>query len=270
MKNDRIRSSFARGLRGFFLPVLVIALWWFATAAGLFPRSSLPSPPVVVEALWTWMFSPGTGPYEGTWWDAAGSSGLRVIVGFTVAATSGVVLGILAGYFRSVGEVVDPLVQVLRPIPSTAWVPLTLVFFGFGFQGAVFLIGLGAFFPIFVNTVEGVRGVSSSLTRVGKMLGSNTFQLLRFFVLPSSLPNIFIGLRLGVGLSWVLVVVAEMLSVRAGIGYTLMDAYSFGRYDVIIAAMISLGILGYLSDRVIVAVQQIALKWHRETSIHGS
>src|SRR5690606_23109958 len=141
-----------------------------------------------------------------TWWEAFLNSGSRVLVGFLVAAVLGVVLGILAGYFRWIGEMVDPLVQILRPVPSTAWVPLTLVFFGFGFQGAVFLIALGAFFPIFVNTLEGVRGVKGSLLRVGRMLGGNTVQLLGQFVLPSALPNIFIGLRLGAGLSWVLVV----------------------------------------------------------------
>ncbi|QEE60525.1 ABC transporter permease [Salinibacterium sp. dk2585] len=258
-----------RLLLGSVLPIALVAVWSLSSILELIPRTSLPAPWKVVEAFGTWIFGTGSGPYDGTWIEAIGASGGRVLLGFSVALVLGVVLGVLAGYFRPFGELVDPFVQMLRPIPSTAWVPLTLVFFGFGFQGAVFLIALGAFFPIFLNTMEGIRGVTGSLTRVGRMLGSNTFQLLRHFVVPASLPNIFIGIRLSVGLSWVLVVVAEMLSVRAGIGYTLMDAYSMGRYDVIISAMITLGLLGFLSDRLVVIVQNSVLKWHRETSIQN-
>lgn len=266
-----MKSGLARRLLlGAILPIALIAVWSISSVLELIPRTSLPAPWKVVETFGTWIFGTGSGPYDGTWIDAIAASGGRVLIGFSVALVLGVVLGVLAGYFKPFGEIVDPFVQMLRPIPSTAWVPLTLVFFGFGFQGAVFLIALGAFFPIFLNTIEGVRGVTGSLTRVGRMLGSNTFQLLRHFVVPASLPNIFIGIRLSVGLSWVLVVVAEMLSVRAGIGYTLMDAYSMGRYDVIIAAMITLGLLGFLSDRLVVIIQNSALKWHRETSIQDA
>ncbi len=258
-----------RLLLGAILPVTLVAVWAISSALELIPRTSLPAPWAVVEAFGTWLFGTGSGPYDGTWLEAVGASGGRVLLGFGVALILGVGLGVIAGYFPRAGEVLDPFVQILRPIPSTAWVPLTLVFFGFGFQGAVFLIALGAFFPIFLNTMEGVRGVTGSLTRVGRMLGSNTFQLLRHFVVPASLPSIFIGIRLSVGLSWVLVVVAEMLAVRAGIGYTLMDAYSMGRYDVIISAMITLGLLGFLSDRLVVIIQNRVLKWHRETSIQN-
>ena len=151
----------------------------------------------------------------------------------------------------------------------TAWVPLSLVFFGFGFKGALFLVALGSFFPIVVNTIEGVRGANRMLVRVGRMLGANRFQLLTLFILPASLPSIFVGLRVGIGISWVLVIVAELLSVKSGIGYTLLDAYSFNRYDVVIAAMILLGVMGFLSDRIVVAVAAVLLRWHREMSIHA-
>lgn len=254
---------------GAILPVALIAVWSISSALELIPRTSLPAPWKVLESFGVWIFGTGGGPYDGTWGEAVLASGGRVLLGFSVALVLGVVLGVVAGYFPRVGEIIDPFVQILRPIPSTAWVPLTLVFFGFGFQGAVFLIALGAFFPIFLNTMEGIRGVSGSLTRVGRMVGANTFQLLRHFVVPASLPSMFIGIRLSVGLSWVLVVVAEMLAVRAGIGYTLMDAYSMGRYDVIISAMITLGVLGFLSDRLVVIIQNRVLRWHRETSIHN-
>lgn len=253
------------------VPVAAVLCWWLLSVAGVYPESVLPSPVRVADALWTWLFGPdGAGPYSGNWAEAAAASGRRVAVGFLIASVAGVLLGVLIGYFRGFGELFDPLVQLLRPIPVTAWVPLSLVFFGFGFGGAVFLIALGAFFPIVVNTTEGVRGSSGTLVRVGRMLGANTYQLLRRFILPAALPGVFVGLRLGIGISWVLVIVAELLSVKAGVGYTLLDAYAFGRYDVIIAAMISLGVLGFVSDRVIVLVQRVALRWHREVSIHGA
>jgi NitT/TauT family transport system permease protein len=144
-----------------------------------------------------------------------------------------------------------------------------MVFFGFGFKSAIFLVALGSFFPIVVNTIEGVRGANKVLIKVGSMLGANKPQLLWHFILPASMPSIFVGLRLGIGMAWVLVIVAELLAVKSGIGYTLLDAYSFNRYDVVIAAMIMLGVLGFLSDRIIVGIQRVLLRWHQEISIHA-
>jgi ABC-type nitrate/sulfonate/bicarbonate transport system permease component len=215
-------------------PIAFVAIWWLAAISNLFPSAILPAPPAVVTA-----------------------------------AVLGIVIGIPAGYFRTFGRIIDPLIQLLRPIPVTAWVPLSLVFFGFGFKGAIFLIALGVFFPIVVNTIEGVRGANRMLLRVGRMLGATQLQMLAMFILPASLPAIFVGLRVGIGLAWVLVIVAELLSVKSGIGYTLIDAYSVNRYDVIISAMILLGVMGFLSDRIVVAVGNVLLRWHREMSINA-
>ena len=251
-------------------PVAFVGIWWFTTASGVFPSSILPSPPTVLRALIEWAFGdPENGPYSGTLLDAILASGARVLVGFVVAVLLGVGIGIPAGFFSMFGRILDPLIHLLRPIPVTAWVPLSLVFWGFGFRGAIFLIALGTFFPIVVNTIEGVRGASRTLIRVGRMLGASKVQILWLFILPASLPSVFIGLRVGIGLAWVLVIVAELLSVKSGVGYTLLDAYSFNRYDVVIAAMVMLGLLGFLSDRIIVLAQQATLRWHREMSIHG-
>jgi len=251
-------------------PLAFIALWWVAAASSLFPSAVLPAPPAVVAALYEWAFgNPVNGPYSGSLGVAIAASTQRVLVGYLIAAVLGVLIGIPAGYFRVFGRIIDPLIQLLRPIPVTAWVPLSLVFFGFGFKGAIFLVALGSFFPIVVNTIEGVRGANRMLVRVGRMLGANQFQLLTLFILPASLPAIFVGLRVGIGLAWVLVIVAELLSVKSGIGYTLIDAYGVNRYDVVISAMILLGVMGFLSDRIVVAIGSILLRWHREMSIHA-
>jgi ABC-type nitrate/sulfonate/bicarbonate transport system permease component len=251
-------------------PVTFVLVWWGVVAADIFPRAVLPAPTRVGAALWEWLVgSPDNGPYSGTLLRAVAASAERVGFGYTIAVFLGIGIGVPAGYYRVVGNLVDPLIHLLRPIPVTAWVPLSLVFFGFGMKGAVFLIALGCFFPIVVNTIEGIRGASRTLVRVGGMLGASDLQLLRHFIFPASLPSVFVGLRIGMGIAWVLVIVAELLSVKAGIGYTLLDAYSFNRYDVVIAAMIVVGLVGFLSDRVIVGVQWIVLRWHREMSIHG-
>jgi len=251
-------------------PIGFVLLWWLVAASQLFPSSILPAPPSVVAALFEWAFGrPDAGPYSGTLWQAIAASTQRVLVGYAIAAVLGILIGIPAGFFRVFGRIIDPLIQLLRPIPVTAWVPLSLVFFGFGFKGAIFLVALGSFFPIVVNTIEGVRGANRMLVRVGRMLGANQFELLTLFILPASLPAIFVGLRVGIGLAWVLVIVAELLSVKSGIGYTLIDAYSFNRYDVVIAAMILLGVMGFLSDRIVVAIGNVLLRWHREMSIHA-
>jgi NitT/TauT family transport system permease protein len=257
-------------LLGLIVPVAFLALWWTVVALGVFPKTVLPSPESVAIALFEWAFGDRSGgDYSGTLTSAIYASGQRVLAGYAIAVTLGILIGVPTGAYKIMGKLLDPFIHLLRPIPVTAWVPLSLVFFGFGFGGAIFLVALGSFFPIVVNTIEGVRGANRSLVKVGRMLGASDLKLLWFFILPASLPSVFVGLRLGMGISWVLIIVAEMMSVKSGIGYTLLDAYSFGRFDVVIAAMIMLGVMGFLSDRVIVAIQAKVLRWHREISIHA-
>ena len=272
--NRHVRSLILRrfGTLGVSLvaPCAFLVAWWLAVASHVFPSVVLPSPITVAQSIFEWAFgNPDNGPYSGSLWAAIAASSARVLTGFAIAAFFGIAIGVPCGFFQTLGRLLDPLIHLIRPIPTTAWVPLSLVFWGFGFGGAVFLVGLGSFFPIVVNTIEGVRGANRTLVRVGSMLGANKLEMLWFFILPASLPAIFVGLRLGIGLAWVLVIVAELLSVKSGIGYTLIDAYSFNRYDVVIAAMIMLGIMGFISDRVVVAVQDFVLRWHREQSIHA-
>jgi ABC-type nitrate/sulfonate/bicarbonate transport system permease component len=257
-------------LLGLVVPFSLLIVWWFVAAAGVFPKTVLPSPGSVALAMVDWAFgNRANGDYSGTLLEAIFASGQRVLAGYGIATVLALALGVPTGAYKIMGRLFDPFIHLLRPIPVTAWVPLSLVFFGFGFKGAVFLVALGSFFPIVVNTIEGVRGANRSLLKVGRMLGSSNLKFLWFFILPASLPSIFVGLRLGMGISWVLIIVAEMMSVKSGIGYTLLDAYSFGRFDVVIAAMIMLGLMGFLSDTVIVAIQSRMLRWHREISIHA-
>lgn len=245
-------------------PLAVLGLWYVATAAEWVDTRFVPSPVTVLNTLRAWIFETKTGdPYIGTWFSHAGNSAYRVFAGFAIAAVLGIVLGSLIGWFRLISDLLDPILQVLRPIPITSWVPFAVIFFGIRDASALFLIALGAFFPIVVNTAAGVAGTPKMLVRAARMLGIRPHMLLPRVVMPSALPFIFTGLRLGIGLAWVLVIVAEMLAVKSGLGFAMWDAYYFLRMDVIIAAMLSVGFLGFLSDLGVLAVSRWALRWTR-------
>ncbi len=245
-------------------PAAVVALWYAATSLGWLDPRFVPSPVTVANSLYQWIFATPNGePYKGTWLTHAGNSMYRVFIGFAIAAVLGVVLGTLIGWFRLCAYLLDPIVQVLRPIPITSWVPFAVIFFGIRDASAFFLIALGAFFPIVVNTADGVSRTPKMLVRAALMLGIRPHMMLLRVVIPSSLPYIFTGLRLGIGLAWVLVIVAEMLAVKSGLGFAMWDAYYFLRMDIIIAAMLSVGLLGFLSDLVILWTSRWTLRWSR-------
>ncbi|MGH2499541.1 MAG: ABC transporter permease, partial [Candidatus Limnocylindria bacterium] len=193
----------------------------------------------------------------------------RVLLGFAIATAVAVPLGVAIGLSRAAERLVDPTIQVLRNIPITAFVPLAILFFGIGDRLAVFLTALGALFPTVVNTSYGVRQVNRLLVRTGEMMGASRAQLVRRIVVPAALPAIFTGVRLSMGIAWVLVVVAELIAVRSGLGYLLYDAYQFFSADVMIAAMLTIGLLGFLSDRAILLVRSRALAWNRLETLRG-
>jgi NitT/TauT family transport system permease protein len=252
-------------------PVAVLVLWQSATELGWIRRNVLP-PPLDVLRIWYDLLTGSTkaaSRYSGTWWDHALASTWRVFAGFGWGVALGIVVGLLIGLSRLFERMLDPTVQVLRNIPVTAWVPLSLVFFGIGNAPAIFLIGLGAFFPAAINTTHGVRQINVTLYKAAQMMGANPHELMWRVILPGALPAVFTGIRLSMGIAWVLVVVAEILAVRSGLGYLLNDAYQFYRNDVVIAAMLSIGILGFLSDRLVVAVRDFFLQWNRAETFSG-
>jgi NitT/TauT family transport system permease protein len=153
------------------------------------------------------------------------------------------------------------MVQVLRPIPITAWLPFSIAVFGIRDLGSISLIFVGGFFAIVVNTTQGARDVDKNLMRAARMMGASSWTLLRRVVLPAALPNIFTGIRIGMGIAWTAVVAAEMVAVKSGLGYVLWDAYYVGRMDIVLADMASIGMMGYLSDRLIVLTERRMLRW---------
>ena len=253
------------------LPVVLLLSWEALGQAGVLRQGILPWPSVIAEAWHTWAFGPdgvGLNPYSGTWLETVGYSFQRVAQGFLLATLIGVPVGVIIGWSRLAARIIDPTIQSLRPIPITAWLPFSIALFGIRDFGAIFLIALGAFYPIVINATHGARDINSNLVRAALMLGASRCQLLFRVVFPNALPAVFTGMRIGLGIAWTAVIVAEMIAVKSGLGYVLWDAYYIGRMDVVIANMISIGLIGFLSDRVIVLVESKVLRWKKSQQEH--
>jgi NitT/TauT family transport system permease protein len=182
-------------------------------------------------------------------WRYIGDSLRRVALGYGAAVLLGIPVGLTLGWYPAANQVVNPVFQMLRPISPIAWIPVSIILFGVGDTTAVFLIFLCAFFPIVVACVDGVSNVPSMYRRAGRNFGLSAGQLLARVVFPAALPQIIIGLRLALGIAWLVVVAAEMIAVDSGLGYLVIDARNSGkRYDLVVAAMLMIGLIGLILD----------------------
>ncbi len=185
----------------------------------------------------------------------------RVYGGFALAAVFALTLGILIGRVPVARQMLDPFLQVMRPIPVTAWLPLSMILFGLGARSAFVLVFLGAFYPILLNTVLGVKSVDPKLLEAASMLGCRGSSQFSRVVLPAALPSIFTGLRLGLGLAWFVIVVGEMTGVPQGLGAVIMDGRTLSRTELVICGMIIIGIAGFVSDAIVLAIGRRLLRW---------
>ncbi len=186
---------------------------------------------------------------KGLLWAYIGDSLQRVALGFGAAALIGIPVGLALGWYPAVDQVVNPTMQMLRPISPIAWIPVAILMFGVGDVTAVFLIFLSAFFPIVVACVSGVSNVPIIYRRAGRNFGLSAPRLLAHVIFPAALPQIIVGLRLALGIAWVVVVAAEMIAVDSGLGYLVIDSRNSGkRYDLVVAAMLLIGVIGLALD----------------------
>jgi NitT/TauT family transport system permease protein len=241
-------------------PIVVLAAWHVATYGRKY--SLVPPPSEVAKSLYDLAFG---GIYDDAYSRTLHihllASMSRVYGGFGLALLVALPLGLMIGRLPLMQKLLDPTFQVLRPIPVTAWLPLAMILFGLGPRSAFFLVFLGAFYPILLNTVFGVRSVDPRLFEAASMLGcQGTAQFFRV-VLPASLPAIFTGLRLGLGFAWVVIVVGEMTGVQTGLGAIIMEARQLSRTEIVISGMIVIGIAGFISDRLVVLLSQWLLRW---------
>lgn len=255
--------AFALGI-GF--PILLVLIWDRAVA--ITGTRLVPSPYQVAVMMYDFSFG---GVYDdafsGTILIHVWKSVQRVYGGFFLAALVSIPLGLLIGRIKILRQLLDPTISVLRPIPVTAWLPLSMIFFGLGPNAAIFLVFLGAFYPILLNTIFGVRSVDPRLFEAASMLGCKGTAMFREIILPASLPSIFNGLRIAHGFAWILIVVGEMTGVPTGLGSVVMDGRTLSRTDLVITGMIVIGACGFITDRIIVAISNHFLRWspqHRE------
>ena len=253
-----------RRLLGFVVPGALLLAWWLATRGSGY--SLIPSPGDVLGALRDLAFGGEDDAFSGRLAAHLGASVGRVYGAFLLACLVALPLGLLIGRLRLAAELLDPLLQVLRPVPVTAWLPLSMILFGLGARSAFFLVALGAFFPVLLNTVFAVRSVEPRLFEAAAMLGVSPARMFPQVVLPASLPGIFTGLRLGLGFAWVVIVVGEMTGVQTGLGAMMMDARQLSRTEIVVAGMVVIGLAGFLSD---LAVQRLGRRLLRWSPAHG-
>jgi NitT/TauT family transport system permease protein len=247
-------------------PVLLLLLW--DASVRLTGTRLIPNPYQVAVMLYDFSFG---GVYDdafsGTILTHVWKSIQRVYGGFLLAAIIAIPLGMLIGRLRILRMLLEPTISLLRPIPVTAWLPLSMIFFGLGPNAAIFLVFLGAFYPILLNTIFGVRSIDPRLFEAASMLGCSGPALFRQIILPASLPAIFNGLRVAHSFAWILIVVGEMTGVPTGLGSVVMDGRTLSRTDLVITGMIIIGACGFVTDRMIVAISNHVLRWspqHRE------
>ena len=190
-----------------------------------------------------------------------GMSLRRIFLGFVIASALGVAMGLAIGRYPLLRKLAFPAIEALRPIPAIAWVPISIMLWPDNEESIVFITFIGAFFPILLNTVAGVQAVDSVLLRAGQCLGAREPQLLWHVVLPGALPQIFTGLAVGMGVAWVSLIAAEMISGQFGIGYFTWEAYSLISYADIVLGMITIGVLGLMSSELIRAVGRAMTPW---------
>jgi len=245
-----------RALRSIAVIAVSLAVWEGVCRLAHVSPAILPPPSQVARRWWDYLAS-GELPQD------AMATLLRVFVGFAIGAGLALPLGLWMGARNGVYEVFNPLVQLLRPIPPIAFIPLAILWFGLGNPPAFFLISLGAFFPVLMNTIAGVRSVDAIYVRAAENLGASSGTLFWRVLFPGAMPSILSGLRVGVGVAFIVVIVAEMIAVNSGLGYRILEAREYFWSDKILAGMISIGVIGLAIDTAMARLNGRLLSWHR-------
>lgn len=253
-------SRIVRRLRGFGLLAFLIAFWQFASTTLLDASTAtlLPPPSAVLRGAWELIET-------GELFKHLRDSLKRELIAFSYAL-SAVPIGIMMGHSKLVNEQLDVLVEVLRPIPPLAWIPLSILWFGIGDTQNQFIIFLGMFFPILLNTIAGVRNIEPNLIHAAQCLGASEGKILWRVVLRASLPSIVTGIRVGLGVGWMALVAAELVGANSGLGFLINDARTVLRTDYVIVGMITIGIVGLIIDRGVRSLGRWAMPWSRAMS----
>jgi len=236
------------------LVAVLVAVWW---------TTVVQSGSIIFPTPWDVALATMELVRLGTLWDHIASSLLRVGAGFLLAAALAIPLGLLMGWFKGVFATLNPIIQILRPISPIAWIPLAILWFGVGNLSPVFLIFLASLFPIIVETAAGVHTMERQYIRAAHNFGVSGLTLFSQVVIPAALPHIITGMRISLGVAWLVVVAAEMIAMRSGLGYLIIDSRNAGnRYDLVVAAMVIIGLTGLLLDILMRQLEKIkGVRW---------
>jgi len=239
----------------YLVPVGLILAWQAASSLGLIGNRLMPAPSSVAVAGWDKIVS-------GELATNIAVSGFRAVSGLLVGGIVGFSLGLANGLSRTSFTLTDTTFQMIRTIPNLALIPLVILWFGIGEEAKLFLTSLGVFFPIYLNTLHGVRTVDPQLIEMGRVYGMRGWTLFRRVILPGALPSIFVGLRFALGIMWLTLIVAETLSANSGIGHMAMEAREFMLTDVVVLALVVYALLGKLADVIVRLLERWTLGWH--------
>ncbi len=242
-------------LTPWILPISVILLWELASRTGILPTRILPAPSSVI---FTGIKLASTGEL----FVNLGISAGRAITGFIVGGSLGFSFGLLNGFFRVAEKLFDSSLQMLRTIPHLALIPLVILWFGIGDQARLFLVSLGVFFPMYLNTFHGIRSVDPGLIEMGRVYGLKTPQLLWKIIFPGALSSILVGVRYSLGIMWLSLIVAETIAADSGIGYMAMNAREFMQTDVVVLSIFIYSLLGKLADTAAKTLEEKFLEWN--------
>ena len=236
-----------------------LLFWYFAVKhhlnLGIITFANVPSPADVVSAAWNLTQSPKL-------WSHVSASLYRVFAGFLVASILGVGLGLLIGRSRFAANTLLPPLEIIRPIPAVAWIPLAILMFPSGEFSMIFITFTGALFPILLNTIHGVEGVDPRLIASARSLGGKRIAIFREVIFPAAAPSIITGLSIGMGTCWFCLVTAEMISGQFGIGYYTWESYTLQNYPDIVVGMLLIGVLGMGSSVLIKKIGHKLMPWH--------
>ncbi len=256
--SSKFSPRFLALLNTIAVPVLLIILWQALAGSGLLLEVILPSPVKVIKAFFEMVKDGSLGV------DLA-VSGKRVLIGYLWGAGIALILGVFSGLNKIAERVFSPIINVIRQIPLYAWMPIIILWFGIGEVSKEIIIARGVLIPIYLNTLQGIKGVQAEYFELAEVLELKRSVFLRKIVLPSAVSSIFTGLRLGAGNAWMAVVAAEMLGGLTGLGYALMKSREFLWSDKLIALMVVIGVIGVVIDVILRKIEENTLKWKKKT-----
>jgi len=249
------RTGRGQRLLPWLVPLLILLGWEAASLSGWLSSRVLPEPLAVARAFVSLALS-------GELLDHVLVSTRRALLGFAIGGSAGLLLGLLTGTFRQAETLLDSTLQMVRNIPPLALIPLVILWFGIDETAKLFLVALGVFFPVYLNTFHGIRSVDKGLIEMARSYGLSGRALYAQVILPGALPSILVGVRFSLGLMWVLLIVAETISAQAGIGYLTMNAREFLQTDVVLVGILLYALLGKLADLLARALERRWLRWH--------